>query len=289
MKTRFLAVRFVPLLVGMLLVVGIPVHAAPVHAVIFGGRGVGPYALGHDFSTYERALGRPTRTQDSDNAADARTVYYKRYGLYFFVKRGAVNGISVESPLLSTPEGVHVGTDRGTVTRLYGEPQALRPGNVVYPERGLGFTFVADRVERIYVMDKEACDVASGDLRIVPGARVGGMHVGGSVDFVLHAWGEPTKKGPFPKKPGVELWSYEKKGVIVIVADRRIDGLWVFSGAFRTDRNLHVGSPRAEVVMAYGKPKTTEDNMETYPDQGFAVFYEKGVVKQIYVKAPGAM
>lgn len=260
--------------------------AGPSASVITGGKGVGSFLLGRSFAPYEKALGAPTRSQRSDSAEDARLVYYKKYGMYFFVKKGTVNGITVESPLFSTPEGLHVGSAEADVSRLLGAAQSLRAGEVVYPERGLGFTLSNGKVARIYVTDREERDVASGDLRIVPGVRVGGIQLGQPAEFVLKAWKEPSKRAPFPQREGSQLWSYEKKGAVLIVFQGKIDGIWLFSGAFRTVKDIHVGSRRDAVVAAYGNPKGREDNMESYPSIGIAFFYENGAVKQIYVKEP---
>lgn len=258
------------------------VCAAPNASTIEGGKGVGSYQLGKPFTPYQKALGEPTKVMTSEFSDKTRFFYYKKYGLYFFVKKDTVNGIQIESPLMATQEGVHVGSVRAEVVRVYGSPQPREYG-IAYPERGLGFSFKDDRVLRILVFDKEERDLASGDYRIVPGVRVGGIQLGQSVTFVLKQWKEPQKKAPFRNKEGAELWSYEKKGVMVITFQGRVDGLWISSGAFHTVKDVHVGSKRDDVVRAYGNPKSKEENMETYPDNGLAFFYEKGVVKQIVV------
>ena len=260
-------------------------HAEPSSAVITGGKGVGSFMLGKKFGPYAKALGTPTKTQQSEVASDAKLVYYKKFGMFFFVKKDVVNGITVSSPLFATAEGVHVGSDEAEVTRAYGAAQRLDSG-VVYPERGIGFTFEGGKVSRIYVMDKEARDLLSGDLRIVPGVRVGGLKLGLPVEQVVKQWKEPDKRAPFPQKSGCELWSYEKKGIIVITWQGKIDGVMVFSPAFRTDKDLHVGSRRDAVVRACGKAKTQEEGMEAYPALGIGFFYESDAVKQIYVKSP---
>lgn len=278
--------RLLCALACVLVVVAGAAHAEPSRARITGGKGVGSFQLGKPFGPYEKALGAPTKVQASEVSNDAKLVYYKKYGMYFFVKKDVVNGITVSSPLFSTAEGLHVGSDEGEVTRAYGSAQKLNDG-VVYPERGIGFTFEAGKVSRIYVTDKEGRDLASGDLRIVPGARVGGLRLGQSVDFVVKQWNEPSKRAPFQQKPDCELWSYEKKGIIVITWQGKIDGVMVFSPAFRTDRGIHVGSRRDAVVKAYGKAGAREEGLEAYPSLGIGFFYEEGAVKQIYVKAAG--
>lgn len=263
-----------------------PVQAEPSRALITGGRSVGSFRLGKPFGPYEKALGPPTSVRSSEISDDARLVYYKRYGMYFFVKKGVVNGITVESPLFATAEGLHVGSAQSEVTRALGAPQSLRAGEVVYPERGLGFTFADGKVARIYLVEKEDRDLASGDYAIVPGVRVGGLHLGQPVSFVLGQWKDPSKRSPFPDKKDCELWSYEKKGVIVVTWMGKVDGLMIFSPAFRTSKGIHVGSARDAVVRAYGKPGAREENLESYPPAGIGFFYEGDQVKQIYVKEP---
>lgn len=253
-------------------------------SVIEGGRRVGSYELGRKFSLYSRLLGPPTRVQQSDASGHTRLIYYKKFGMYFFVRRDVVNGIQVESPLFSTTEGIHVGSVREDVLRAYGVPQSLRSEDVIYPEFGLGFNFRQGRVVRILVVDREERDLASGDRRIVPGVRVGGIQIGQSVEFVLRQWKNPSRQAPFPNKAGYRLWSYPKKGVVIVESSGRVDGIWIFSPEFHTAGDIHVGSRRGEVVRAYGTPRTREDNLESYPDSGVGFFYEKGVVKQIYVK-----
>lgn len=259
-------------------------HAEPSRTLISGGKSVGSFQLGKTFGPYEKALGAPTKVQASEVSDDAKLVYYKKYGLYFFVKKDVVNGITVSSPLFSTAQGLHVGSDEAEVTRVFGSAQKLNDG-VVYPEQGIGFTFEGGKVTRIYVMDKEGRDLASGDLRIVPGARVGGLRLGQSVDFVIKQWKEPSKRAPFKQKPHCELWSYEKKGIIVVTWQGKVDGVMVFSPAFRTERGTHVGSRRDAVTKAYGKAVTQEEGLASYPHLGIGFFYQDGAVKQIYVKA----
>jgi hypothetical protein len=273
-----------PLLVLALLVLAQRPAFADPRSLITGGKGVGSFQLGKKFTPYSNALGQPTKVVTSEVSDNARMVYYKKYGMYFFVKKDVVNGIQVESPLFATPEGIHVGSERMEVLRTYGQPQALRADDVTYPERGLAFSFRNGKVARIIVVDKEDRDLASGDRRIVPGVRVGGLEIGQPVEFVLKQWKNPSRRAPFPNKQGAELWSYPRKGVIVITWQGRIDGIWIFSPEFRTIRDIHVGSKRDDVIRAYGKPKAREDNMESYPDSGMGYFYEKGVVKQIYIK-----
>lgn len=276
--------RFAPTLACVLALLLGRAHASPSRALITGGKGVGSFQLGKPFGPYEKALGAPTKVQASEVSNDAKLVYYQKYGMFFFVKKDLVNGITVSSPLFSTSEGLHVGSDESEVTRAFGPAQKLNDG-VVYPERGIGFTFEAGTVSRIYVMDKEGRDLASGDLRIVPGDRVGGMRLGQPVAFVVKQWGDPSKRAPFAQKPECELWSYEKKGVIVITWQGKIDGVMLFSPAFRTARGIHVGSRRDAVLKAYGKAGAREEGLESYPALGIGFFYEEGAVKQIYVKA----
>jgi hypothetical protein len=250
-------------------------------ATIEGGRRVGNYEIGKKFSQYEKVLGEPTRVQQSENADDARMVYYKRYGIFFFIKKDRINGIAVVSPLFATLEGVHLGTSRDEVERIYGQPQALRDEDVVYPQRGLAFTFADGRVAKIFVQDAEAPDLASGDLRIVPGVRVGGLQLGQSVQFVLNQWKNPDQRSA--AYAGTEMWSYKNKGVIVLASQGRIGEIWIYSPAFRTARDIHVGSRRDDVVRAYGRPQGREENVEAYPQNGLKFAYENGQVKTIFV------
>lgn len=277
------------LLILLLLLLAPRVAAADPRSTIFPGKGVGSYQLGKKFSAYSNALGKPTRTVQSENSESARMLYFKQYGMYFFVKKDLVHGITVESPLFVTAEGIHVGSEQGEVMRTYGTPQSLRAGEVVYPERGLGFTFQGGKVARIYVMDKEDRDLASGDLRIVPGVRVGGIQLGQATDFVVQQWKKPDKKVPVPKKAGYEMWSYPDKGMIVVVYKNRVDGIMISTPGFRTIKDIHVGSKREDVVRAYGKPKSRDNahDLESYPDNGIEFSYEKGVVRQILVRDVG--
>lgn len=276
---------------AILALLALPAVASPSRrATIIGGKGVGGFELGKKFTPYSNVLGKPTKVTQSEYSETTRFYYYRKYGMYFFVKKDVVNGIQVENPLLMTPEGIHVGSDRASVLRTYGNPQNLRAADVVYPERGLGFTFDSGRVARIVVVDKEERDLASGDMRIVPGMRVGGLQLGQRLEFVLGQWQTPEKRLPFPNKAGSELLSWrDKKGVIVISYQGKVDGIMIYSPAFRTIRDIRVGSKREEVVRAYGKPQQCEDNMESYRTSGIGFYYgDKGTVEQILVKEPGA-
>ncbi len=237
------------------------------------------------FARIQRALGSPPVVRPSEYSQDARFVYYRRYGLGFLLKREVVTGIMVQSPLFQTPEGIAVGAIRRTVQHAYGSPQTLGPHDVAYPERGLSFTYHAGRVARIYVVDREKRDLASGDRRIVPGVRVGGMHLGRSARIVLAQWGQPQKKSPVAGQRGATLWSYlHSKGMMVVVRRGVVAGLIVVSPEFRTPEGVHVGSSRADVVACYGAPQRGSDGMETYPRRGLGFVYDQSrAVQEIFV------
>ena len=257
--------------------------------LIVGGQGVADFRLGARYSEFCAVLGKPTRSQVSRNANDASGYFFKRFGLLFFVKKDRVNGISVSSPLMQTPEGVRVGSARELVSRCYGSPQALGAGSdrLVYPERGLGFDFKAGRVANIYVFDKEARDLVSGDRRIVAGARVGGMQLGQGTDGVTRSWQQADTQSDLPSKPGARLWSYKSHGVVVVVFEGRIDGVWLFNPEFRTSEDLGVGSTQAEVRKAYGRPSAVEKGLEMYGPRGIGFLYEKGRAVEVMVLKPG--
>lgn len=253
-------------------------------STIEGGKRVGGFELGKKFSEYKKLLGTATSTTQSDVSENAKLVYYKQFGMWFFVKKDLINGITVASPLFTTTEGVKVGSSQGDVTSAYGQPlSTARSNDVLYPEKGIGFSFENGRVARIYVFDKEERDLARGDARIVPGSRVGGLQLGQHIDFVLKQWKNPTQRVPLPNKPGAEMWSYKSKGVIVIVNNGRVEGLRIFSKDFRTGQDIRVGSSRDDVVRIYGKPARTEEGYELYPTRGLAFGYEKEIVKEIWV------
>ncbi|MBM3460541.1 MAG: hypothetical protein FJX76_00375 [Armatimonadetes bacterium] len=253
-------------------------------SVIEGGKRVGTYELGKKWSAYEKVLGTPSKTQQSENAENARLVVYKQYGMGFFVKKDLVNGMYVDSPLFVTVEGVRVGMPSSGVEKAYGAPERVDDRYVRYPEKGLAFYFDKGKVTHIYVFDREERDLASGDRRIVPGSRVGGIQLGTSLDFVLKQWKNPTRRGPLPSKKGAELWSYQRHGVIVVAYEGRVDGVWIFNPEFRTGKEIHVGSARNEVVAAYGKADRKEEEMEIYSKLGLGFLYkENGKVGQIMV------
>jgi hypothetical protein len=260
-----------------------PVCAQGRNAMICGGERVADFALGKRFSTYAKVLGKPTSTTASRNADDASGIFYKKFGLLFFVKKDMVNGITVSNPLMQTPEGIRVGSSRARVEQAYGSPQTLGEGRsrTVFPERGLGFDYTGDKVAHIYVFDKEARDLASGDRRIVPGVRLGGLALGQSSQFVVSAWKQPDQRSPLPAKAGAELWSYTRHGVVVVVLKGAVDGVWVFSREFRTRDDLGVGSTRQEVTQVYGAPSAVEKGLEIYASRGIGFLYEDGKVREV--------
>jgi len=272
-------------LLTMIIAVTAPVRGdSSRRSTIEGGKRVGGFELGKKFSEYSKLLGTATSTTQSDVSDNAKLVYYKQFGMWFFVKKDLINGITVASPLFTTTEGVKVGSSQDEVTGAYGQPQSTaRTNDVLYPEKGIGFSFENGRVARIYVFDKEARDLARGDARIVPGSRVGGLQLGQTIDFVLKQWKNPTQRVALPNKPGAEMWSYKSKGVIVIVNNGRVEGLRIFSKDFRTGQDIRVGSTREDVVRVYGKPARSEEGYELYPTRGLAFGYQKDQVKEIWV------
>lgn len=268
------------------LVLSLPsVVGAQDRTLIRGGERVADFRLGQRFSTYSKVLGKPTSTSASRNADDAGGYYYKRYGLLFFVKKDTVNGITVSNPLMKTPEGIRVGSTRSEVEKAYGTPQHLGEGRsrAVFPERGLGFDFVGEKVAHVYVFDKEDRDLARGDRRIVPGVRLGGISLGQSTEFVLRQWKQPDQKSSLPSKPGAQLWSYSRRGVVVVVLKGLVDGVWIFSGEFRTRDDLGVGSTRQEVRALYGAPGAVEKELEIYDKRGIGFLYEGEKVREVMV------
>lgn len=290
---RRLTFRSTPPHLGLVVVVAClvlsagPARSAPqARAVIEGGHRVGSFEIGKPWGPYGKVLGQPTRTRQSENSTSARMLYYKKYGLYFFVKKDTVNGISVESPLFATSEGIHVGSSRADVVKKYGAPQSLRREDVVYPEHGIGFTYQGERVSRVFVFDKEARDLVKGDRLIVPGQRVGGMRLGDAATTVTRGWKDPQSRADFPGKSGAQTWAFTDRGVNLVVFQGRIDAVWLFSAEFRTAKDIHVGSKRDAVIQAYGKPTDRKEGLESYRKSGLIFFYENGVVREIYVKRP---
>ena len=291
--SRRLIFRPTPFHLGLIVVAtclafwAVPVRGAPeTRALIEGGRRVGSFEIGKPWGPYGKALGQPTQTRQSENSTTAKMLYYKKYGLFFLVKKDTVNGISVASPLFVTSDGLHVGSTRADVLKKYGAPQSLRQEEVVYPEHGIGFTYAGERVIRVYVFDKEARDLVKGDRLIVLGQRVGGMRLGDAATFVTRGWKEPQSRADFPGKSGAQTWAYTDKGVTLVVFQGRIDGVWLFTPEFRTAKDIHVGSRREAVIQAYGKPTDRKEGLESYRKSGLIVFYENGVVREIYVKMP---
>lgn len=252
---------------------------------IEGGKRVGGFELGRKFSDYSKVLGSATKTTQSDVSDDAKLVYYKQYGLWFLVKKDLVNGITVASPLFTTVEGVKIGSTPDDVVRCYGQPESTgRTDYVRYPEKGLAFSYENGRVSRIYVVDKEQRDLARGDARIVPGSRAGGLQLGQHIDFVLKQWKNPSKRVAIPNRPGMEWWSYQNKGVMVVVNNGRLGGLRIFSPDFRTGQDIHVGSTRGDVLRVFGKPTRKDEALEEYPARGIGfVFDEDDKVSEIWI------
>lgn len=251
--------------------------------VIQGGKGVGMFLLGKKFSSYQKQLGEPTKVMTSEQSDTTKLVYFKKYGMYFYVAKDTINGINIESPLFFTPEGIRVGAQRDEVLRTYGEPQNLQGNVIVYPERGLSFSFKNGRVALIAVEDKQNRDLAMGDLNIVPGLRVGGIRLGQSTDFLVQQWKAPSKKEAFKPKKGAEMWTYPKKGILVLNYQGRIDMIMVINPAYHTNRNIHIGSSRDEVSRAYGRPSKHEDKADEYADKGITFRYSGGAVQEIWV------
>ena len=120
----------------------------------------------------------------------------------------------------------------------------------------------------------------------MPGSRVGGIRLGASIQTVAREWKDPEKQADVPQKKGARVWAYTSKGVNIVVSEGVIDAVWIFSPEFRTAKGIHVGSKRAEVVAAYGRPSSRTEDIESYGKAGLDVKYEGGVARQIFIRRP---
>jgi len=96
------------------------------------------------------------------------------------------------------------------------------------------------------------------NLLIVPGKSVGLIKLGDPPSKVRQLWGAPTKV--VRPQSNYEMWQYDRYLATVHVQDNEVTLIQTSSPVFRTPQGVGPGSPRAQLLRAYGNP-TWSDNL----------------------------
>jgi hypothetical protein len=121
--------------------------------LIVPGTGIGKLKLQSKFTEIEKTLGAPAQILPSKKP-NTNFCVYKKAGLGFLVEGGIVQGITVYSPKYKLENGIGVGYPQIEVIKTYRQEKITqKPGGVIYPEVGVGFSFEAGAVSLIYIIE----------------------------------------------------------------------------------------------------------------------------------------
>jgi hypothetical protein len=180
------------------------------------------------------------------------------------------------------PGYLQVGSDMREVKRSLGSWMVLRPGNVVYRQLGLAFTYEGGRVAQIMVMEADKFDPLHGDAVVVPGLRAGNLRIGMSYADVQSAWGDPDED---KSVQGKRLHTFRSRGIAVLESAGRVEGMLVYSSDFETSKGVRLGTAQSRVLKIYGKNCENQEPMISYPRRGVGFIIGDGKVIQIQVLA----
>ncbi|MBI3929392.1 MAG: hypothetical protein HY319_27855 [Armatimonadetes bacterium] len=255
--------------------------------LITGGKAVGDIQLGQSLSRVQKLLGQADRVESSPTDPEAGMHYYDSRGLaILFGNDEKVLGVTVTSGAYRTSEGLQVGSALAEVQKHYGHGLQRGSGNLSYPDRGLAFSFSADKVTHIYVVKTEEDRPLLGDRLVVPGKRAGKLELGSAVDEVRQKWGKPNSEQPIKKGSSTRVLIYKKQAVRLVVREGKIDGILITTGDFITREGVKVGSSEAEVKRAFGSGFARKGPGLFYSSRGIGFMVGKGKVVEIQVLYP---
>ncbi len=268
-----------------LLIFLVPLFALAETSVIQGGVGLGNFKLGAAFESVQKQLGQPPEVKRSPSDPKSGMAFYPDKGLAFLLNREqTILGITVTEPKYRTSSGIGVGSSLQQVKAAYGNGLARGAFNLSFPDKGLSFAFTNQKVTHVYVTKVEESQSMHGDRLIVPGSRVGEIRLGSSGDVAERVLGKPDRVGHL--KGGRKLWTYQEKGLRLVMGSAGVEGILITTGDFITSEGVKVGATSADIKRSFGPHGQRTDKGLFYHQRGIGFLLERDQTIEIQVLYP---
>jgi len=246
---------------------------------IEGGKGFGPVALGQLKGEVDQVLGKPNEVKSGSDGLSQLCTYVGPL-LVLFNGEGQAIGITVLEKGVTSAHGIGIGSSLAEERKQLGPGLQQGPGQYAFPDQGLALALNSqERVDRIFVVKKDAKLALAGDRLVIAGSRAGDIKLGQTLSSVEKAWGAAgTQKD--------KDFRWPDKGIGLLVKHEKIIAITLTTGDYITPEGIKVGTLKAEVENVLGKAPLANGTNWFYPKRGLAIYFAGDQVSTLQVFAP---